>query len=306
MEWIVGLNRAINYIEEHITEELDYETIAGESFSSSAHFQRVFSFVSGYTLGEYIRSRRLSLAGAELAAGNAKVIDVALKYGYESPDSFARAFQRFHGITPSQARGNGQMLKSFSRLSVRVSLEGGSMKDHIDCRIEEKPEMILTGYKRRFCGSPAKRFEQETDFYVSTRVNQYILKGLAHDCDTQYSVLTNFGEEGYDYYIASKIDSWCTFQLDRELGAEAAKCFEPVRIPAGLYLVGETARTKYPTMLYMELREKMIRDWLPASGYELTEGTEVMVIHWFWRYKDTEYNHSRYIEIWIPVKGKEK
>lgn len=104
MEWVAGIQRAINYIEEHITEEMDYEAIARESFSSSFHFQRVFSILCGYTLGEYIRSRRLSLAGAELAGGEAKVIDIALKYGYDSPDSFAKAFQKFHGVTPSQAR----------------------------------------------------------------------------------------------------------------------------------------------------------------------------------------------------------
>ena len=116
MDWITGIQNAINYIEEHITENLDYEAIARESFSSSFHFQRVFSILCGYTLGEYIRNRRLSLAGTELAEGGAKVIDVAAKYGYESPDSFCKAFQKFHGITPSQARSGGAVLKSFSRL----------------------------------------------------------------------------------------------------------------------------------------------------------------------------------------------
>jgi hypothetical protein len=82
----------------------------------------VFSILSGYTLGEYIRLRRLSLAGAELAGGKGKVIDVALKYGYDSPDSFAKAFQKFHGMTPSQARADGSMLKSFSRLSIKILL----------------------------------------------------------------------------------------------------------------------------------------------------------------------------------------
>ena len=116
MDWVIGLQKAIDYIEDHLTETIDYDVAAAQSFSSSYHFQRVFSILCGFTLGEYIRSRRLSLAGMELATSDAKVIDVALKYGYESPDSFAKAFQKFHGILPSQARSSGSNLRSFSRL----------------------------------------------------------------------------------------------------------------------------------------------------------------------------------------------
>ena len=133
MDWVLGLQDAIDYIEQHLLEDIDYQEIAARSFSSSYHFQRVFSILCGFTVGEYIRNRRLSLAGAELAAGNSKVIDVALKYGYENPDSFARAFQKFHGILPSQARGNGQMLKSFSSLVLKFSLEGGYTMDYKIC-----------------------------------------------------------------------------------------------------------------------------------------------------------------------------
>lgn len=92
MDWIKGLQQSIDYIEEHLTETVDYEAVAAQSFSSSYHFQRVFGILCGFTVGEYIRNRRLSLAGTELATSDAKVIDVALKYGYESPDSFAKAF----------------------------------------------------------------------------------------------------------------------------------------------------------------------------------------------------------------------
>lgn len=96
MDWIKGMQKAIDYIEEHLTETIDYEVVAAQSFSSSYHFQRVFSILCGFTMGEYIRNRRLSLAGQELASSDAKVIDVAFKYGYESPDGFAKAFQKFH------------------------------------------------------------------------------------------------------------------------------------------------------------------------------------------------------------------
>ena len=100
MDWITGIQRAIDYIEAHLTDDLDYEAIARESFSSTFHFQRVFSILCGYTLVGYIRFRRLSVAGARLAGGCDRVIDIALDFGYDSPDSFAKAFRAFHGITP--------------------------------------------------------------------------------------------------------------------------------------------------------------------------------------------------------------
>ena len=96
MDWITGIQNAIDYIEEHLTETIDYDIVAAQSFSSTYHFQRIFSILCGFTVGEYIRNRRLSLAGSELATTDIKVIDVAIKYGYESPDSFAKAFQKSH------------------------------------------------------------------------------------------------------------------------------------------------------------------------------------------------------------------
>ena len=98
MNWIQGIQAAIDYVEANITEEIDFEEVAKQAYSSSFHFQRVFGILCGFSLGEYIRMRRLSLAGEELSKGNAKIIDIALKYGYDTPESFSRAFTRFHGI----------------------------------------------------------------------------------------------------------------------------------------------------------------------------------------------------------------
>ncbi len=298
MDWVIGLQKAIDYIEDNLTETIDYEMAAAQSFSSSYHFQRVFSILCGFTIGEYIRNRRLSLAGEELAASNARVIDIALKYGYESPDSFAKAFQKFHGILPSQARNGGSNLKSFSRLVLKFSLEGGSVMNY---RIERKPEMIFTGYRRRFTGTPAERMDQERDFYVSTRANQYILKGLSHDCDTGYNIISGYDDEGYDFYIASMLDEWSTNHLDKELGAEEAKRFEKIVVPEGMYLICETERTRYPVKLFEDLRRKMVSEWLPSSGYELADAPEISVYHWFCKHGDEEVNNSRYIELWIPI-----
>ena len=301
MEWIVGIQNAIDYIENNITEELDYELIAKESFSSSFHFQRVFSILCGYTLGEYIRNRRLTLAGTELAHGKKKVIDIAYKYGYDTPESFTKAFQKFHGIAPSQARSNGAMLKSFSRLSIKVSLEGGNIMDY---RIEEKEELVLYGYKQRFSGTPMDRKQQDHNFHCETRLKQAVLMYTAHDVDTEYTPISNFDDEGYDYYIAAYlVDSGLEDIVDM-MGAKIAGWFEKIIIPAGTYLVCETQRCSCPPRYIEALYTDAVTQWLPSSGYELAEGPELEILHWPYKKDDEALNNSRYMELWLPIKKK--
>ena len=299
MDWITGIQNAINYIEDHLLEEIDYEEVAKKSYSSGYHFQRVFGILCGYTIGEYIRNRRLSLAGVELQSQKIKVIDAALKYGYDSPDSFAKAFQKFHGITPSKARMDGVVLNSFSRLTLKITLEGGKMMNY---RMEEKEELLLTGFKRHFAGTPAKRTEQEEAFYGETRMNQYALSGMSRDCATTYNVVTGFDDEGYDFYIAAKLGTWETEHLDEVLGEQDAKRFEKIVVPAGQYLVCETEREEYPVMQVEELRRKAVSEWLPSSGYELSDAPEVAIVHWFYEPENDAVNRSRYVELWLPIK----
>lgn len=122
MDWIQGIQNAINYIEEHITEDIDYDTLAKIACSSRYHFQRVFGIMCGITVGEYIRRRRLTLAGNDLLTSDTKATDIAFKYGYDTLESFSRAFVRFHGVKPSQVK-KVHSLNSFSRLSVKVDLD---------------------------------------------------------------------------------------------------------------------------------------------------------------------------------------
>lgn len=300
MQWITGIQNAINYIEDHITEPIDYEKLGKVSFSSSFHFQRVFSILCGYTLGEYIRNRRLSLAGTELASGRMKVIDVAAKYGYESPDSFARAFQRFHGLSPSQARGNGARLKSFAPLSIKVTLEGGNIMDY---RIEEKPAMLLTGYKRRFTGDPNDKKDQDHNFACENRVLQYILEGMSRQCEDTYQILTNFGPDGYDFYFAYELPKWALEDFDEDLG-DMANNYEHIPIPAGQYLVCETERCMFPTNLMDDLRRRAVTEWIPSSGYELRNAPELGLIHWPFEEGNEVVNNSHYCEIWLPIQKK--
>ena len=297
MEWITGIQRAINYIEAHLTEEMDYELIAKESFSSSFHFQRTFSILCGYTLGEYIRSRRLTLAGIELAAGKQRVIDVALRYGYDCPDSFAKAFHKFHGITPSQARSEGAKLKSFSRLSFKITLEGGTTMNY---RIEKKPAMTLTGFRKHFEGTPLNRQQQDHRLWMSTRLNQYILQGMARDCATAYEVITNINDDGYDFYIASKLGDWALEHFNEQLG-ELANRFEHLHVQEAAYLVCETEKCEYPTEQIGDLYRKAVTEWLPSSGYELAELPEIDIIHWYYNENDPKVHQLRYVELWLPI-----
>jgi len=303
MDWIIGIQHAIDYIEDNLTETIDYEEVAKRCYSSSYHFQRVFSILCGYTLGEYIRNRRLTLAGRELATTNAKVIDVAMKYGYESPDSFAKAFQKFHGILPSQARNNGSNLKSFSRLVLKFSLEGGTTMNY---RIETKPALTLLGYKKRFSGTPydESRQHQEGNFFKTTRAHQWLLKGMSNDKMSDYCVLSNFDDDGYDFYISVTTDAYERENLYNSditgINFMDKFGFEEIVIPERTYLVFETEKTKMPIPEYFEIRKQIAAEWLSNDEYQIVNAPELAVYHW----GITGCYTGRTIEIWIPIEKK--
>ncbi|MGI6705797.1 MAG: helix-turn-helix transcriptional regulator [Clostridia bacterium] len=124
MEWLERVNGAIDYIEDNLAGHIDYKTAAQIACCSTYQFQRMFSFITDVSLSEYIRRRRLTLAAFELQHSNMKVVDVAFKYGYDSPEAFTRAFQNLHGVTPSSARDEGVKLKAYPRISFQMSIKG--------------------------------------------------------------------------------------------------------------------------------------------------------------------------------------
>ena len=214
------------------------------------------------------------IEGTELATSDAKVIDVALKYGYESPDSFAKAFRKFHGILPSQARNDGSKLKSYSRLVLKFSLKGGK---HMDYRIEKKPEMILTGYKAHFTGAPygKDRERQEEKLFITTRGKQWFLRGASRNIDA-HCVISNITEEGYDYYYCHLLDSWERDNLyNKEVtGVDFVEDLglENIVIPETTYVVFETSNVKSPICDYfglLNLRIQILAEWMPERGFQL-------------------------------------
>ncbi|HKM35666.1 MAG TPA: AraC family transcriptional regulator, partial [Lachnospiraceae bacterium] len=125
MVWMSNVNQSLHYMEENLTNKIGVEDVTNHVFASSSHFQRIFNLVTGFTIGEYIRNRRLSLAGRELLDANNKVIDIAMKYQYDTPESFSKAFSRFHGINPSDVKVHRDSLKYFYPLTIRISIQGG-------------------------------------------------------------------------------------------------------------------------------------------------------------------------------------
>lgn len=263
MEWISGLQNAIDYIEAHLTEELGYQEVARQAYSSNFHFQRVFGILCGCTLGEYIRSRRLTLAGSELASTKCRVIDVALKYGYDSPESFSRAFTKFHGIRPSEARSNKARLRSFSRLSVKLILEGGTVMDY---RIEEKDAFQVIAKKKRYTGG--------------TEIGQQQIHRTWEECgkDGTIEALCSyirpdgvFGEAvagvcfdspdkgDFDYAIAAAYD-----------GSEVKEGFTIEEIPANTWMVFSC--TGPLPGAFQDLMKKVYTEVFPTNRYQPSGG----------------------------------
>lgn len=141
MEWVDRLNQSMNYIEEHLTGEIDYEQLARIACCSAYHYQRMFTYMAGITLAEYIRRRKMSLAAVDLQSGEERIIDIA-KYGYHSPTAFNRAFQSFHGIAPSSVKTAGVSVKSFSPIVFRIAVKGATEMNY---RIETKEAFRIIG-----------------------------------------------------------------------------------------------------------------------------------------------------------------
>ncbi len=158
LQWI---QQAINYMEQHICEDIHYDDVAKHVHMSNYNFHRTFSLVVGMTANEYIRSRRLTLAAQELQTTDLSVIDAALKYGYESPESFSKAFSRFHGSSPKQAKQNGARLHLFNPLVIKITLEGGSIMEY---RMEHRKQQQFIA---RVMAFPSEIINDDNDHSIS-------------------------------------------------------------------------------------------------------------------------------------------
>ena len=242
--WMEGFQASVDYIEENLTEELDIDEIAKKAALSSFYYQRIFGALCGMTVGEYIRARRMTAAAQELACSDHKVIDIAIKYGYDSPDSFAKAFQRFHGITPAQAREQGAQLRSFAPLHIKVTLEGGSMLDY---RIEEKEAFTVVGIKKGF--NVENGYREIPKFWDEWMSDMKGLKGM-------FGVCTDMDGKNFDYWIADLLMPF----------AEVPEGLSTFQIPAGSWAIFKCVGPLPESM--QSVNTKIWSEWLPSlQGY---------------------------------------
>ena len=200
------------------------------------------------TVGEYIRARRMTLAAQELAGTDGKVIDVALKYGYDSPDSFAKAFHRFHGITPSQAKEPGAPLRSMAPLHIKLTLEGGSMLDY---RIVERAPFTIVGVKRRFNSDTS--YQDIPKFWT-----EYMTQAEKPSVMGTFGVYRDLNGKAFDYWIADLYKPW----------EEIPDGCETLQIPGSLW-AQFPCRGPLPDSL-QSVNTKIWSEWLPSlKGYEL-------------------------------------
>ena len=286
MDCIQSIQKAINYMEKNILEDINYEDVAREVYMSNYHFHRLFSMITGITANDYIRKRRLSMAGQELSMSNSKVIDISMKYGYDSPESFSKAFVRFHGVTPKEAKGSGIQLKSFNRLVIKIILEGGTIMDY---KIVEKEGLKLLGKVRSFKneGILEGGNTEIPDFWKEcseTRVFDELSKYTKeYDC---YGVCTPVSKESnyFDYAVAMKYD-----------GGEIPEGYNIIDVKPNLWAVFKCIGTDGACI--GETWNRIFKEFLPSSEYNMLDETDFEI------YPENG-EEGLFCEIWIPVEKK--
>lgn len=271
--WIEGIQNAISYMEENLTEDIKVKDVAEKAYVSEFHFQRIFSALCGFSVGEYIRNRRMTLAAKELAASDVKVIDVAVKYGYDSPDSFAKAFTRFHGITPSAAKEKGAKLRDFAPVRITLSLEGGTMMEY---KIVEKAAFTVMGRKRVF--DTETSYQEIPKYWV-----EHFASGGGEIVCGMYGLCIDSDGRNFDYLIADNYLPW----------KEVPEGYETRTLPAGLWAVFPC---KMKTL--QDTNTKMWREWLPnCKEYKLGGNYNIEM----YAPPCEDDRGESYVELWLPI-----
>ncbi|MDE6021438.1 MAG: AraC family transcriptional regulator [Ruminococcus sp.] len=270
-----GIQNAISYIEQNLTEDLHIDDIAEKSYLSPFYFQRIFSVLCGFTVGEYIRMRRLTIAAEELSHSNAKVIEIAVKYGYNSPDSFTRAFMKFHGVSPSAASKSGTSLKSFAPLKIKLTLEGGTM---IEYKIVEKAAFTVMGRSRRFNSDTS--YEEIPKFWT-----EHFQNGGGDVVCGMYGICINADGKNFDYMIADNYIPW----------NEVPDGYTTRVIPAGTWAVFP-CRGAIPKAI-QDVNTKIWSEWIVnCKEYKFAGNYSIEMYT-----PPAENPEDNYSEIWIPV-----
>lgn len=281
MDWLERLNRSLDYIEENLDKKIIIKKIAEIACCSEYHYQRMFSFITNISLGEYIRRRRLTLAAYELQNGNNAVISVGLKYGYNSPTAFTRAFINMHGITPNGAKKKGVNLKSYPRISFQISIKG---EGALIYRIEEKEAFRLVGIKETMLYDSIYSFQRIPQFWGESHQNGMVKKIFELSNKEPCSIMgaVTYKDNTLDYYIAVSTDK---------------------KLPDGMteLIVGKSMWvifSCYGQHTIQPTWRRIFGEWFPSSGYEHSGGVEIE-----WYAENADSTTDEYLtEIWIPIK----
>ncbi|KOR89353.1 AraC family transcriptional regulator [Paenibacillus solani] len=287
MNLLEHMNDALTYIENNLDHDIDMATVAKIAHCSEFHFKKMFSYLAGVTLLEYVRKRRLTMAGFELKDQNIKVIDVAIKYGYHSPDSFAKAFYQLHGINPSEASKPGKYLKSFPRMIFQLSISGGNELSYC---IENKNAFTIVGIKERIP-------------LVYKGENPAITKMLTKLTDDVFSKLKSLAnaEPLGGYSVSFNIrerENEVKAKLDHLIGVATTKKdlmgLASLNVPPSLWAIFAVNGNLSDIQ---EVWGQIYAEWFPSSNYQVVEGPEILFI-------DKKNSGTNKSEIWIPVEKK--
>ncbi len=286
MEWLDKLNKSIEYIEDNLEGEINYEKAAKLACCSLYHFQRMFSYMAGVSLSEYIRNRRMTKAAIDLQNGE-KVIDVSVKYGYESPTSFNRAFKRVHEVSPSMAQKKGTFLKSYSPISFKLIIKG---VEEMEYRIEKKEAFRVVGVPMKLVNDFEKNSLEIPKLWKESWENGKLAEIVSlMDENTQGApgVLglnaCNGDEKDWKYYIAVSTDK------------PVLKDMCEYEVPACTWAIFK-GQGNMPEAI-QEVEKRVLTEWLPTSGYEFDQCLNIEV------YLDDKKEDSQF-EVWLSIKKK--
>ena len=303
MDWLTRMNATLAYVEENLTGEINHEVLAKIACCSSHNFYRMFSFITDVSLSEYIRRRRLTLAALELQNSNIKVIDIALKYGYESPVSFSRAFQQLHGVTPTEARADGVTLKAYPRMSFQISIKG---EKEMDYRIETKEAFQVFGIEDVFkVEAGINSTGNGTDLRKPSDLWDESLKNGKHDkLEEDAGNLPAFVGKNL-----GKVHAICDYRQTEQGTFPYMLCafrsqnsntegYTIAEIPAHTWAIFPSEKHEWKDLgeTIGTLYKRIFSEWLPTSNYEQVGSLDMELY-------GGDAEHS-YIEIWLAVKKK--
>lgn len=283
MEWLERLNTAVDYIENNLEGKIQYDEAAKIACCSTYHFQRMFSYVAGVPLSEYIRRRRMTAAAFALQQSDVKVIDLALRYGYDSPTAFNRAFQSVHGVPPTAAKEAGVTLHTYPRISFHITIKGDA---NMEYRIENKEAFRIVGLKTPMDKDVEKNFQQIPKFWLEVSqsgATQKLFPLITGEPGGLLGVSACGSEEEWEYYIA--------VISNKPLPGDNPKLCE-YTVPACTWAV--FPGTGAMPNAIQETEKRVVTEWLPTSGYEYANAPDIEV------YLNSDPQHTEY-EVWVPI-----